>query len=45
MNNGDSNGDYHKHAMYDEIFTQGLYEQFFEVEDGNIVLPVSAIIL
>ena len=41
-NSNDTNGDYHKHAMYDEIFTQGLYEQFFEVEEGDIVLDVGS---
>ena len=40
----DSNGhsDYHKHTMYDEIFVQRLYERFFEVEEGDIVLDVGA---
>jgi autotransporter strand-loop-strand O-heptosyltransferase len=42
MNNGDGHGDYHKHAMYDEIFVQRLYEQFFEVEEGDIVLDVGS---
>jgi autotransporter strand-loop-strand O-heptosyltransferase len=42
MNNGDDNGNYHKHAMYNEIFEQRLYEQFFEVEEGDIVLDIGS---
>jgi FkbM family methyltransferase len=42
MNNGDGHGEYHKHAMYDEIFVQRLYEKFFEVEEGDIVLDVGS---
>ena len=42
MTNGDANGDYHKHAMYNEIFEQRLYEQFFEVEEGDIVLDIGS---
>ena len=42
MNNGDVHGDYHKHAMYNEIFEQRLYEQFFEVEEGDIVLDIGS---
>jgi autotransporter strand-loop-strand O-heptosyltransferase len=42
MDKGSDNGDYHKHAMYNEIFEQRLYEQFFEVEKGDIVLDLGA---
>ena len=42
MNNGDDNGNYHKQAMYNEIFEQRLYEQFFEVEEGDIVLDIGS---
>ena len=42
MNNGGANGDYHKQAMYNEIFEQRLYEQFFEVEEGDIVLDIGS---
>ena len=42
MTNGDANGDYHKQAMYNEIFEQRLYEQFFEVEEGDIVLDIGS---
>ena len=42
MNNGDDNGNYHKHAMYNEIFEQRLYEQLFEVEEGDIVLDIGS---
>ena len=35
-------GEYHKHTMYDEIFVQRLYEKFFEVEQGDIVLDVGS---
>jgi autotransporter strand-loop-strand O-heptosyltransferase len=42
MNNGDNNGNYHKQAMYNEIFEQRLYEQLFEVEEGDIVLDIGS---
>ena len=42
MNNGDDNGNYHKHVMYNEIFEQRLYERFFEVEEGDIVLDIGS---
>jgi len=42
MNDGSAHGDYHKHAMYNEIFEQRLYEKFFEVERGDIVLDVGS---
>ena len=42
MNNGTEGGDYHKHTMYDEIFVQRLYEKFFGVEEGDIVLDVGS---
>ena len=42
MNNGTEGGDYHKYTMYDEIFVQRLYEKFFEVEEGDIVLDVGS---
>ena len=35
-------GEYHKYTMYDEIFVQRLYEKFFEVEEGDIVLDVGS---
>ncbi len=42
MNNGDDNSEYHKQGMYNEIFEQRLYERFFEVEEGDIVLDVGS---
>ena len=42
MDNGNTNGDFHKQAMFNEIFEQRLYEQFFEVEEGDIVLDIGS---
>lgn len=36
-------GQYHKDALISEIFTNGsIYEKFFEVEEGDIVLDIGA---
>jgi FkbM family methyltransferase len=35
-------GKYHKENMINEIFVQGLYERFFQVEENNIVLDIGA---
>jgi autotransporter strand-loop-strand O-heptosyltransferase len=42
MNSGDGLSDFHKSAMYNEIFEQRLYEKFFEVEEGDIVLDIGS---
>ena len=35
-------GQYHKNTIINEIFIQKVYERFFEVEDGDIVLDIGA---
>jgi autotransporter strand-loop-strand O-heptosyltransferase len=42
MNDGSSNGNYHKKLMYNEIFEQKIYERFFEVDHSDIVLDVGS---
>jgi len=37
-----SMGQYHKDSIYQEIFIDGCYEKFFEVEAGDIVLDIGA---
>ena len=34
--------EYHKNSILKEIFVDRCYEQFFEVEDGDIVLDIGA---
>lgn len=35
-------GKYHKENMINEIFVQGIYERFFQVEENHIVLDIGA---
>jgi len=35
-------GEYHKNCMIDEIFVQKIYERFFEVEEGDLVMDFGA---
>ena len=34
--------DFHKGAITEEIFNNNIYEKFFEVEEGDIILDVGA---
>ena len=38
----DGDGLFHKNAITDEIFEQKVYEKFFEVQEGDVVLDVGA---
>jgi autotransporter strand-loop-strand O-heptosyltransferase len=42
MDTNREGGEYHKYTMYNEIFEQRLYEKFFEVEEGDIVLDIGS---
>lgn len=42
MDDGSSNGDYHKSCMVNEIFEQNMYERFFSVDENDIVVDMGS---